>query len=143
MTNMNHKSNLQKYAASLVCDYANHDGDTYTLSIHDLTTDEQGELARLYMEFTNRETTECIHGKDFSLDNEFTCALLALLHEDTSENKERLSTVIRRNIILYYEDTLQSILDESCNDHLHAENLEHGLRARKHRDNGEIYWSRY
>ncbi len=143
MTTMTHKRNLYCYAESLVSDYAKHNGDTYQLFLCDLPQDEQGELARLYLETIDRELTECVHGQDFSSDNEYTCALLELLKEDSIENRERFAEITRKNVITYYEPTLQIILDEACNDHLYSTHEGHSLYPRKHQSNGQVYWSRY
>ena len=143
MANMNHNKNLHTYVENLVSDYSTYDGSTYNLFFHDLPTEEQGELARLYLETTDRETTECVHGNDFSIDNNYTCALLALLKEDTQENKERFAEVTRNNVITHYEDILQKIINQACNNYLHTDKSEQGLSARHCPDNGEIYFSRY
>ncbi len=143
LANVNHQRNLSNYAEELVSYYAKYDADQYNLNLSDLPDEEQNELVRLYMEFTNRETGECVHGNDFSIDNEYTCALLNMLREDSKENRENFAEVTRKNIILYYTNSLQEILDTACNDYLCNTMNEQGLYAHRDMEHGDFSWGRY
>lgn len=143
LTNMNHKKNLADYAGELVAHYAKYESEHYELFLLDLPDDEQGELARLFIEATGRETSECIYGNDFSIENAFTCALLSMLQDDSKENREKFAEVTRKNTINYYEKSLQLVLDEACNNYLHSMNNEAGSYAIQDQDSGEIFWGKF
>ena len=111
---LNNERALQNYAEELVSTYAHYMDEQYYLSLDELPEPEQNELVRLYMEFTDRETSECIYGNDFSIENDFTCALLSMLSNDCQKTRDELSNVMRKNIITYYSDSLQKVLDDAC-----------------------------
>lgn len=142
LTSMNHHRNLSNYAEELVSHYAKYNSDSFTLFLSDLPEDEQNKLAALYMEATDRETGECVHGDDFSIDNDYTCALLKMLQDDNQQNRENFAEVTRKNIIIYYQQSLQSVLDEACNDYLHNLNNESGYYGHQDTESGELCWRR-
>jgi len=143
LTNLNHERNLSNYAEELVSHYAKYDGENYILALSNLPDDEQGELARLYMEYTDRDTSECVHGLIIAIDNSYTCALLALLSDGSRENQENFAEITRRNVITYFSKTLQEILDEACHTYLHNINNENGYYAHCDIEHGDIHWSKF
>lgn len=143
LANMSHKKNLCDFAQELVANYAKYSCDHYELPLHMVPEYELNELVRLYIESTDREVNECIYGNDFSIENDFTCALLAMLQNDCRDTREKFAEITRKNTILYYEKSLQEILDEACNDYLHSMMNEQGYYARQDADNPEIVWSKF
>ncbi len=113
---LNNEQSLYTFAQELVSQYGKYFDEQYYLSLDELPDSEQNELVRLYMEFTDRETSECIYGNDFSIENDFTCALLAMLANNCQKTRDELSNVMRKNIITYYSDSLQTILDDACDE---------------------------
>lgn len=142
LTNMNHERYLSNYAEELVARYAKYEYDTYTLNFNDLPDEEQSELTRLFMESTDRETSECVYGNDFSINNDFTCALLAMLQDDCEETREKFAEVTRKNIIIYYEKSLQEVINEACNYYIHSIHNESGY-SYECDQTGETQWSSY
>jgi len=142
VTSINHSINLSYYAQDLVAQHAKFDGENYDLYLSDISDSEQSELARLYLEFTDRETSECVYGDDFSINSNYTCALLAMLKNDCKETRDNFADVTRKNIITYYTRSLQEVLDQACYEHLRNVNDEAGLFAQQDRDNDEIRWGR-
>ncbi len=138
---ISNKRNLTEYAAELAYLHGKHYGSQYILSLIDLSGDEQSKLAMLYMEATDRDVSECVHGRDFSIENDYTCALLALLHKDCQETRDTFADVTRKNIIDYYANTLQGLLDEACDELLCNMKHEVGSYSYQDRDSGEILWS--
>lgn len=142
MNPMDSKHNLSDYAQELVCQYGDYDGDQYHLPLSNLPDDEQNELVRLYMESTNRETSECVYGDDFTINSSYTCALLAMLKDDCKETRDAFAEVTRNNIILYYTQSLQHVLDYACYELLCNINYVNALQQQQDLNNGEIYWSK-
>lgn len=143
LTPVTHKRNLNEYAEELAYNYGRADGDNYFLSFYHLPEEEQNELAHLYMEATERDTSECVHGDDFSINNNYTCALLALLKEDCQETRDTFADVTRKNILTYYTPALQLILDEACNE-LHCNMMnEQGYSSRQDLESGDVIWGKY
>ena len=137
---VNHQRNLSDYAQELVGNYAKYDCEQYDLVISDLPEDEKNELVRLYMEATDRETGECVHGNDFSIDNNYTCALLAMLKDDCKDTREHFAEVTRQNIIIYYTDSLQEIIDTACSDYLNSSMNDQGYYADQDMEHGDFHW---
>lgn len=142
VTVKSHSEQLREYAQELVATRATYQDDQYYLDLDKLDEDEQSELARLYIEFTNRETNECIYGDDFTLNSEFNCALLRMLKDNSRDNINDFAETVRRNVLVYYKDSLNEVLDEACDDYLHAQMNEQGLYAKQDLESGEIFWGR-
>ena len=134
--------NLSDYAQELVYNHGIYDGEFYNLSFKKLHEDEQAELVRLFMESTDRDTSECVHGDDFSIENDYTCALLALLKNDCQETRDTFADVTRKNVIKYYSKTLQDVLNDASNDLLCSLNDEQGLLSYQDKDSGDVCWRR-
>jgi hypothetical protein len=130
---------LHLYAQELVGQYAKFEGECYNVAFEQLSDSDQGKLLALYFEFNDRET-ECVHGEDFSVDNDYTCALLKMLRDNTQENQANFATIVHENISKYYRKSIQKILDTACDDLLHNIKNEDGYYAHRSRDNGEIEW---
>lgn len=134
---------IHDHAQALVSAFAKYQNDYYTLTLDMLTEDEQLELARHYIEFTGRELTECVNGSDFSLDNDYTCALLAMLKDNNEESRTHFAEVVQRNIIIYYTDSLNKLLSDACDSYLRDCLNEQGYHARQDLEHGDIVWSRF
>ena len=137
---MNHKRTLELYAEELVSHYAKYDGDDYILLLSQLSDEEQNELARLYVEYTDRDLCECVNGNDLSINNDYTCALLSMLKNNSLESRENFAQITRKNIITYYKKHLQNVLDEACENYMHNINNENGLYAQIDIDHGDMVW---
>ena len=143
MSKMSFQQSLAEYAEELVSNYATYHDDRFNLSLSNLPESEQNELVRLYLEENDRDLSECIYGNDFSIENDYTCALLKMLQNDSQENRDNFAGITRKNIITYYMKTLQDTLDDAC--HLYQCNMqeEAGFYAQQCRESGDVYWSRY
>jgi hypothetical protein len=141
MNNQHHIQKLNDYAKDLVSMYGKYDGEIYTLRLISIPENEQGKLAMLYLETLDRDLSECVHGNDFTTNNDYTCALLQLLKNDSQENRDAFAEVTRFNVIKYFCHDLQKLLDNACNEHLHNNYEDAGFYATYRADNGEIYWS--
>ncbi len=140
---MSHKQRLSAFAEELVYQYGKHDGEQYSLNLLNISSHDLNELTRLYMESTNRETSECVHGTDFSNDNKYTCALLAMLQNDCKETREDFAAITRINTIIYYSISLQKLLNEACHDLVCNLQNESGFHSYQDKDSGDICWSKY
>jgi hypothetical protein len=143
VANVNHQRNLYDCAQSLVSCFAKYQLDQYFLTLDMLPESELDELVRLYVEFTDRELTECVNGTDFSIENDYTCALLAMLKDNNAETRTIFADTVRRNMLAYYSDSLQKLLDEACDSYLRDELNEQGYFAQYDLDHGDVVWSKY
>lgn len=139
---MDHQKKLENHAQELIAQYATYDDDGYCLLLHALPDDEQSELARLFIESTDRDISECVYGDDFSINNDYTCALLAMLKDDSQENRDHFAEVTRKNTIKYFEKALQSTLDDACH-YLQAMDNEQRYFSNYDREHGDFYRSKY
>ena len=115
---VDHKTNLYNHSLDLVSQYARYDNGYYSLNLESIPEEEQNELVRLFLEATGRETSECVYGEDFTIESDYTCALLSMLQNDCAETRENFANVARKNTIVYYNKSLQEVLDEACHDFL-------------------------
>ncbi len=113
---MSHEKRLLSFVAELASTYANFFDGEYNLDLDELPEEERGELAALYLDYSGRELTECVNGNDFAIDNDYTCALLSMLKDNCEETREFLAKTIRKNILNYYSESLQQLLNEACEE---------------------------
>jgi hypothetical protein len=142
MTPMSIKQQLNFFAQELVGEYGSYNFDSCTIKLSDIPEYEQNNLVRLYIEFTGREFTECVNGQDFSIDNDYSCALLSMLQNDCKKTRDHFAEVTRNNILSYYSKSLQELLDTACQNYLYDLNTEAGYHYEQDRDTGEVSWSK-
>ena len=140
---MNHQRNLSEFAEELVHLYGKYEGDQYELFLDMLPEHEQNELVRLYIEATNRETNECVYGDDFTIESDFTCALLAMLKDDCHDTREHFAAVTRKNMLTYYKKSLDEVLMTACNSYLFQNMNEAGYYASIDEEHGDVVWGRF
>jgi hypothetical protein len=137
---MSFKKNFSNYLHDLVMDNAKYDGDVYNLTLDDLDEADQTKLASLYLETIDRDVTECVWGNDFTGNSDYVCALLKMLSDPSNENRENFSNLVCKNVLIYFKDSLQESIDESCNDYLHDEKNENGFYAYTDKNHGDVIW---
>ncbi len=140
---LNHEQNLYNFTQELVSHYAKYIDGQYELSLYSMAEFEQNELVRLYLETTDRDMSECVYGNDFSINNEYSCAIVNLLGDDCQQNRDALSTIIRANIVKYYEDTLQKLINEACDNYLNDTMNENGYHAHRDMNSGDVVWGKF
>jgi hypothetical protein len=140
VASLNHEKRLFNFADELVAHYGKLVQDQYELSLDMLPDFEKNELTRLYLEYTDRDLTECVNGNDLSIDNDYTCAVLAMLKDDCQQNRDTLATIMQKNIISYYAESLQELLNSSCDDHLNNAMNEDGYYAQRDMEHGDVSW---
>ena len=143
VTIVSHKQALEDYSQELVSRFAKYDGEQYCLSVGMLDDDEQNELLRLYIESTDRETNECIYGDDFTINSDFNCALLNFLKDDTRETRENFAAVTRKNILIYYKESLDQLLGQACDEFLINHMNEQRNYSHIDSDNSDVVWGRF
>lgn len=143
LTQVNHQKNLSNYAEELVVNYAKYDNNNYYLSLSSLSEYDQNELVRLYIEATDREVNECVYGNDFTINGEFTCAILNMLQNDCKETRNHFAEITRKNILIYYKKSLQQLLDEACENYLQIINTENSYYTYQDRDHGDVVWGKF
>lgn len=137
---LNHTQRLSVYAEELVASYAKFNNDQYELSLDKLPDDEQSELARLFIEATDRDVSECVYGDDFTIESDFTCALLSMLKSNTQESRENFAQVTLKNVIVYHKKPLQNLLDDACEIYFNSMMNEQGLHAQYDTNHGDVVW---
>lgn len=116
-------------------------GENYSLLVDALESDEAGTLASFLIDENDRDTQDCFNESDqYPLNDKITIALLKVLQNDSPENLDNLSTLIRNNVIKIYRNIMQERIDERCGILLAEKMYESGLRPYQHKDNGEKYW---
>lgn len=143
MTTMNIKQQLDHFVQELISNYGKYDYDSCNINLSDIPNHEKDELLRLYIENTGRELTECVNGDDFSIENEFTCALLSMLQDNCPKTRLKFAQVTRNNILTYYSKSIQSLLDDACQVFLSNINNEAGYYSARDNEAGNVYWERF
>jgi hypothetical protein len=137
---MNHQKNLVNFIDELISYKAKFNGETYSLDIDDLDDDEQSQLSALKLEECDRDTSECVHGLDFSIDNDYSCALLKMLQTNTQESRDDFARIVNRNVIAYFKYSLQGLIDYQCSVYLHSKMSDSGYCGHIDRENGDLVW---
>lgn len=119
---MNHKKNLSDFARELVSNYAKYlpTDEFHTLNTYDIPLNEREELAVLYLEAEDRNmdiVIEAILKGDFSIDSEFMVALLDMLKNHTSDNRDNFACIVVSNMLVYLDDKLQDVINDACRDY--------------------------
>ncbi len=136
-------TNLSGYLLGLVISHARCHGDHYELHVNALPEDAQNELARLYIESIDREIEWACYGDDESINSDFLCAILAMLKDDSQEARDYFAEVTRKNILVYYKDALNELLDKTCDEYLNDSMNEQGLYAHQDKDHGDVVWGKF
>ncbi len=140
---VSNSANLSGYLLGLVISHAKVDGDHYELTIDALPEDAQNELARLYIESIDREIEWACYGNDESINSDFLCSMLAMLKDNNHETRAIFAEVTRKNIIAHYKDTLNELLDKTCDEYLNDSMNEQGLYAHQDKDHGDVVWGKF
>lgn len=140
---MSHKKTLTDYAERLAYEYGKYEDLSYHLRFRSLPMEEKNTLVQLFMEAHDRDTSECVYGDDFSINSDYTCALLAMLKNDCKRTREHFAEITRLNTIKYYSDALQDILDEACYFLSNSLMENKGLHASYDRDHGDVVWGKF
>lgn len=127
---------LNRYIHELITSYGKFTGDTYQLSMASLHDDEQGELVALYLEANDYDPLECL------VNGELSTLIFAMMKSDTPDTREDFSKAVKKEILKYYSESIQNIIDDCCNDYLHESFNAKGLYA-KRSSTGDLYWSAY
>jgi len=138
--NTSNKERLYDYAQQLAYYHGKSKYSEYRVNLAAIPEYEQHELIRLYLEYTDRDLSECIYGNDFSINNDFTCALLSLLQDDSQENRDRFAHATMRNLVIYFSNALQDVLDEACHDMVCSINRDNGNSSYQDKETGEFEW---
>ncbi len=142
---MTHSRALSEFTEELVVRFSKCSYDQYELSLEMLPEEEQNELARLYIESIDREIEYACYGEDESINSDYLCALLAMLKDNCPSTRESFAEITRRNILIYYASTLQTLLDDACVEY--EQNLGNeqssSLYLHKYSDEDDVYGGRY
>lgn len=137
-----HQRNLDNFIQELVGSYGVYCQDHYELSLDKLSSPYQLELAALYIESIDREIEWACYGEDQTLNSEFLCALLSMLKDSTPKTRTNFAQVTTRNILVYYKESLQNLLDIGCDVYFNNEMHEAGYHAEQDMEHGDVLWRR-
>lgn len=137
-----HERNLRDYALEMVGLFAKFKDDQYELTLDMLSSPYQLEFARLYIESIDREIEWACYGEDQTLNSDFLCAMLAMLKDSNPTTRAKFAQVTTVNILKYYKNTLQEILDKACEDFYFNEMHEAGYRCEQDMEHGDFAWRR-
>ena len=142
VTPLSHQRSLEDYAQELVSSYGEFIGNQYELNLEKLSSPYQLEFVRLYIESIDREIEWACYGDDQSINSDFLCAMLAMLKDSNPKTRAKFAQVTTVNVLKYYHETLQDLIDTACQDYYCNEMHEAGYRAEQDMDHGDIVWRR-
>ena len=137
-----HQRNLRDYALEMVASFGKFKDDHYELNLDMLSTPYQLEFARLYIESIDREIEWAFYGDDQSINSDFLCALLAMLKDSNPRTRAKFAQVTTVNILKYYKDTFNDLLETACEDFYNNEMHEAGYRCEQDMEHGDFVWRR-
>jgi len=139
---LDHERNLRDYALEMVANFGKFKSDHYELNLDMLSTSYQLEFARLYIESIDREIEWACYGDDQTLNSDFLCAMLAMLKDSNPKTRAKFAQVTTVNILTYYKDTLNNLLDTACEDFYNNEMENAGYQCNQDMEHGDFYWSK-
>lgn len=137
-----HQRNLNEFALDMVSSYAKFKHDHYELTLDMLTSPYQLEFARLYIESIDREIEWACYGDDQSINSDFLCALLSMLKDSNQKTRAKFAQVTTVNILKYYKDTFNDILEKACEDFYNNAMHQAGYRCEQDMEHGDFVWRR-
>src|SRR5690348_7205948 len=112
-------------------------GNNYDLSVNDLSLGESYEFAGHLLEHYNRDLDsffECIS------DRNVMDSLIKCLKMDDMENKFNFTETIMWELVRFYKNTMQDMIDNVSQILRQNHYEEYQLRPSYHKDNGEVFW---
>jgi len=138
---LSHKQRLDDYLQELAATRATYSGIDTTLTLDMLPHDEQLELMRLFIEAIDREIEDdFIHGLDYNINNDYTCALLNLLANDNAKNRQALARITQKNLLKHYESALNNALDVACTAYVSNQLNEASYHQVHDVNHGDDFW---
>jgi hypothetical protein len=141
VTPLSHKRTVEDYALELVSKYGEFIGNQFELDLEKVSSPYQLELVRLYIESIDREIEWACYGEDQSINSDFLCAMLAMLKDYNPQTRANFAQVTTRNLIAYYKDSLQEIIDTACSDLYFREINESGYQSQD-MQHGDVHWGK-
>jgi hypothetical protein len=138
-----HQRNLRDYALEMVASFGKFKGDHYELNLDMLSSPYQLEFARLYIESIDREIEWACYGDDQTLNSDFLCAMLAMLKDSNPKTRAKFAQVTTVNVLKYYHQSLQELINTACQDFFCNEMHEAGYRADYDQEHGDVVWSKF
>lgn len=142
VTPVSHQRSLEDYAMELVSNFAKYHDDHYELDLDMLPTSYKLELTRRYIESIEREIEWACYGEDQTINSEFLCAMLAMLKDSNPQTRMNFAQVTTRNLLEYYKEPLQDLINIACNELFCAEMHEAGFRGSRDVEHGDFVWSK-
>ena len=143
VTPLSHQRSLEDYAQELVSSYGEFVSGQYELNLEKLSSPYQLELVRLYIESIDREIEWACYGEDQSINSDFLCAMLAMLKDSNPKTRAKFAQVTTCNLIVYYKEALQNVLDTACHD-LHCNEMNNaGYNSDQDIEHGDFHWSKF
>lgn len=123
MTNMDVSKEARRFVRNLVTNYARYDSDSYKLHILDLSDFDRHEFASLMMQLDDEIAAEATGLDNPSYQEKMLPALLKHLQNTTNrENEIDFNKAWSQGIASYFDDTLQAMINEECDEYYHEVN---------------------
>ena len=137
---LSNQRRLEDYAQELVSNYGEFINNQYELNLEKISSPYQLELVKLYIETIDREIDWACYGKDQSINSSFLCAMLDMLENPNPTTQANFAHVTACNLIDYYKESLQHVLDTACHD-LHCNEMNNNNYYQdQDLQNGEYIW---
>jgi hypothetical protein len=140
---MNHERDLDDTISYLIQSYGIQSCDSIEIDLDLIPQEDQDELLRFYIESIAREIEWACYGADESIDSDFLCSMLAMLQDNNSETREQFAVTTRKNLFIYYKETLENLLDIGCDVYFKNQMLESGYSAQIDNDHGDVVWGKF
>ena len=140
---MNYSKQILEFADHLVFHYAKYnaaDGG-YSLDISKISDFDRHEFAAIIMASDDGYANEATGCDNPWYDKIMLPALLSYLKNSTDKDAQiEFNKAWLEGVSKYFEDTMQELIDEKCNERLHEEHNEHGYYGHISRQTGELEW---
>ena len=107
--------NIVRYIDSLIFYKSIRENDAIALPFNRLTEDELAHLAALFLEFDDRDTTECFRdSSQRAEDDDITCAFIRLLMRNCRDTRNDFADLVINRATQHYRKNIEEMIEERC-----------------------------
>lgn len=142
---MTYPKDILKFVEDIISNYATYDSisESYSLHLYDIPDDLRYEFAVKLMSIDESLACEATSSDNPMYPKMLTSIMRYMEKPHDKDEEIEFCKEWREGVAHYFEDRLQKLIDDACNNKLSSVMEDKGLYRRNHQDNNEMYWNRY
>lgn len=112
-----HYRNLVNHVDNLIFDKCKKTRYGYDLSMARLSFDDLLKTSALFVEYDDRDTTDCFNRPDQDTKHDdITCALLSMLKHNSPSSRDLFASIVLENVARKYMRKIKAIINDRCEE---------------------------